>query len=55
MTVTVHSHGKWVVLSRDGADNLRHEVPRKNKFFKEELRLFERKSCLRYGESSVTT
>ena len=40
MTVTVHSHGKWVTLSRDDVDNLRHEVPRKNKFFKEELRLF---------------
>lgn len=40
MTITVHSHGKWVVLSRDGVDNLRHAVPRKNKFFKEELRLF---------------
>lgn len=39
MTVTVHSHGKWVVLSREGADNLKHEVPRKNKYFKEELRL----------------
>lgn len=39
MTITVHSYGKWVVLSREGADDLRHEVPRKNKFFKEELRL----------------
>lgn len=40
MTITVHSHGKWVVLSREGADVLRYEVPRRNKFFKEELRLF---------------
>ena len=40
MTITVHSHGKWVVLSREGADVLRHAVPRRNKFFREELRLF---------------
>ena len=40
MTITVHSQGKWVVLSREGAEDLRHEVPRKNKFFKEELRIF---------------
>ena len=55
MTVTVHSHGKWVVLSRDGVDNLWHEVPRKNKFFKEELRLFREEivSWLR-GERATT-
>ena len=40
MTITVHSHGKWVVLSRPGACDLKHEVPKKSKFFKEELRLF---------------
>lgn len=40
MTITVHSQGKWVVLSREGVDNLRHMVPKKNEFFKEELRLF---------------
>lgn len=39
MTITVHSAHKWVSISRDGAEDLRHEVPRKNKFFKEELRL----------------
>lgn len=40
MTITVHSHGKWVVLSHPGACDLKHEVPRRSKFFKEELRLF---------------
>lgn len=40
MTISVHSHGKWIVLSRPEATDLRHEVPRKNKYFKEELRLF---------------
>lgn len=40
MTVIVRSRGKYILLYGDHLPTLRHEVPRKNKFFKEELRLF---------------
>ena len=40
MTVVVHSNHKWVTLSTVGSEDLVHEVPRKTKFFKEELRSY---------------
>jgi hypothetical protein len=40
VVITVHSEGKWIVLTRKNAPALKHEVPKKNKFFMEELRLY---------------
>lgn len=51
MTVTIRSAGKWLTLSREGVEDLVHEVPRKNKFFKEELRQYrEEIRCWLRGE-----
>ena len=40
MTITVHSSGSKMILTREGAAPLIHTVPRRNKFFKEELKGF---------------
>lgn len=45
MTVTVHSSGSKIVLAREGVAPLVHVVPRKPKFFKEELRCYKEEIC----------
>lgn len=52
MTVTVHSRGKWIILSRSRAVDLIHEVPRRNPFFKEELRGYRAEICEWLGDKT---
>jgi hypothetical protein len=40
MIVIVHSSGKWIIFSRNGASTLKYEIPNRTKFLKEELRIF---------------
>lgn len=40
MDILIRTEGRVLVLSADGHPLLRHRIPRRNKYFKEELRLF---------------